>query len=234
MKQTSWFRRVFPSRPSTSRRGRAFPHGHQPAWVELLENRVMLSAQNLVSASLGALPGTSLDDVAVHFDLTQKPAAIAEMGVFQFDADGTVGGLKPGSDGFADAVLNSSSRQILFNQASPTGSSANLSFLGGSQVGVYFCPNPAAGNFTGGLNSQMTSANTFRLGFEQTGPIWAAVGHVPGAETREFDDAVTQVSIGNAVRLSTSHSERDCGSKHPGTATVPTSNLGPKPRRPGE
>jgi hypothetical protein len=165
-----------------------------------LEHRVLLSAQNVLSTSLTMLPGTSFDDVPVQFRLTQDQAAYTEIGVFQLDADGTLGGLTPGSEGFNEAVLKLSSRQVLFTQASPIGSSAMGTFLGGRQIGIYFCTNlpPIDGNQ---FQTQTSSTNMLNLGFEETLPVWPAVSNVLGAESRRFDDAMVQTTIGVPVRF---------------------------------
>jgi hypothetical protein len=192
----SWFRRLVPS-SSVRRRRPMFAFGHYPAWIEILENRVLLSGQNVFAQPLTTAPGTPFEDVAVQFQFIQGEAAFVEVGVFQFDADGTVGGIAPGSEGFAEAVLNSSSRQVLFTQGTPTGSSASATFVGGRQIGAYFCQSTATGANQYGV--QMTSANSLQIGYEQFPPLWPAVSTAAGLSARGFDDAVIQATFGAPV-----------------------------------
>ncbi len=194
-----WLPRLFPAPPA--RRKRNLFKGYQPAFVEILENRLVLSGQNVLTATLATLPGVPFDDVAVRFDFTQGRANFAEAGIFVLDANGTVNGVRPGSAGFEDAVLASSTRQILFTPATPSGQSVNLTFLGGSQIGVYFCQIPGTALLESRLQVQMTSANTLRVGFDETPPLWAAVSQGPGSEARRFDDARINATLGNAVRF---------------------------------
>ena len=191
---TFWFPKIFPTPPARRRPKFA---GHYPAWVETLENRVLLSGQSFVAQTFAVPPGTAFDDIPVLFQLTQGPE-FTEVGVFQFDADGTVGGVAPGSEGFEDAVLNSATRRVLFTAGSPLGASASGIFLGGRPIGVYFCQD--AGISANQFDVQMTSSGA-RAGFDETPPIWSAVSNVPGSSIRRFDDGVVQATFGRPVQF---------------------------------
>jgi hypothetical protein len=196
-----WFPRLFPAPPAARRRRRTLWKGYQPAYVEILENRIVLSAQNVLAQTLATLPGTSFDDVAARFDLTQGRTSFAEVGIFTFEANGTVAGLTPDNPGFEDAVLNSSTRQVLFGPMAPGGNSINLTLIGGSQIGVYVRQNEGTGPMEDRFRVQMTGANTLRIGIDETPPLWSAVSRGPGSEARRFDDASINVTLGNAIRF---------------------------------
>lgn len=174
--------------------------GFQPAYVEILENRIVLSAENVLTQTLAVLPGTNFDDVSARFDLTQGRTSFAEVGVFRFDANGTVAGLKPGDAGFGEAVLNSPTRQVLFAPGVSPGNTVTLPLVGGSQVGVYIQQNPATAPGEGRFLVQMTGANTLRIGFDETPPLWSAVSIGPGSDARRFDDALINVTFSSPVQ----------------------------------
>lgn len=171
-----------------------------PAYVEILENRIVLSAENVLTQTLAMLPGTNFDDVSTRFDLTQGQSSFAEVGIFTFDANGTVGGQAPNSPGFEEAVLNSPTRQVLFAPGVSTGNTVILPLIGGSQVGVYIQQNPATAPGEGRFLVQMTGANTLRIGFDETPPLWSAVSIGPGSDARRFDDASIRVTFGSPVQ----------------------------------
>ncbi len=190
-----WFRSAFsPSIPA--RRWRANRLSLVSADVELLEKRLLLSNQNVVTLELPQAPGTDIQDVSYNFQLVGGQATFAEFGVFVFDADGTVDGIAPGQNGFDDAVLNSASRHVLMAGGAPVGSLATTSFAGSGRIGVYFRQNTAPISTGNHIAFQSTSANTLRLGWDATPVIWAAVG-VP--DPNWFDDAVFQVTEGAPV-----------------------------------
>ena len=164
---------------------------HISASVEMLEKRLLLSNQNLVAVELPTAPGNDLQDVSYHFQLASGQATFTEFGVFVFDAGGTVEGIAPGEDGFENAVLNSASRHVLMAGGAPVGSLATTNFEGGGRIGVYFRQNTVPSSTGDHISFQSTSANTLRLGWDETSPIWAAVS-VPSP--RLFDDAVFLVT----------------------------------------
>lgn len=195
MKISKWLANVFP-KPHPRRTAKI----HSAAWVETLENRVLLSSQNVLVQSLTTLQGTTLDDVPIEFALTGGSAVFEEMGFFLFDSDGTVDGLTSADAGFSDAVLARGTS--VFQQGAPLGSSMTFPFNGGDQIGVYFCHNLPASQAANEIDRQMLSGNVIRLGFEETAPLWpsATVGN---AGTRRFDDAVVQATIGDADTFGT-------------------------------
>lgn len=193
MKITDWLANLFPQQhPRKTAK-------IQPAagWVEVLENRVLLSSQNVLVQSLTSLEGTSLDDVPIQFALTEGSAPFEEMGFFLFDDDGTVNGLNPGDDGFSDAVIDRGT--TVFEQGAALGSATTFVFNGGNQIGVYFCHNRPASEAVNEIDQQMLSDNTFRLGFEETPSLWPTITNENDSLARQFDDAVVQVTIGGTV-----------------------------------
>ncbi|MCA9068423.1 MAG: putative Ig domain-containing protein [Planctomycetaceae bacterium] len=191
MKITNWLASIFPKthlRKSSGIRA--------SAWVETLENRVLLSSQNVLVQSLTTLEGTTLDDIPIQFALTEGTATFEEMGYFLFNADGTVDGSSPGDADFSDKVLARGT--TVFQQGAPLGStSMPIIFNGGDQIGVYFCHNLPASQAANEIDRQELSANSIRLGFEETASLWPETSNGIGPDTRRFDDAVIQATIGD-------------------------------------
>jgi len=186
-----WFADVFP-KPAARKSRRRFPVA---ALVELLENRVLLSAQTVIADVLTTLPGTAADDVALELDLVRGGGNLQEVGLFVFDADGTVDGLNPGDEGFDEAVLDR--RMIVFDAAGNRVASDPMQFIGGTELGFYLCSNSDSSSAQ--FETQMTSSNGIRLAFEETTPIWPSVSGSLGG--RSLDDAVIDVTIGDPVAL---------------------------------
>lgn len=188
MKITDWLANVFPKQE----RRRPLVAYAVSAWVETLENRVLLSAQSVLAGSFATMPGTPLDDVELDFELNRGQGTFQEMGVFLFDADGTVDGLSPGEDGFDDAVLDR--KMLLFDDAAPLGSTAQLTFAGGDRVGIYFCQDQEPALSAERFDAAMTSDRSFRIGFEENASLWPSASNANTAD-RRFDDAVIDVTL---------------------------------------
>ncbi|EKU96922.1 hypothetical protein Lepto7375DRAFT_0848 [Leptolyngbya sp. PCC 7375] len=76
--------------------------------------------------------------VTLRFQWTYREAQLNnEMGVFAIDADGRVNGVAPGEAGFAQAALNSASRQVLFSHGQQTGAWKELNFQAGERLAFY-------------------------------------------------------------------------------------------------
>ncbi|MBT9316451.1 DUF4114 domain-containing protein [Leptothoe spongobia] len=78
------------------------------------------------------------ETVTLRFQWTYRDAKLNnEMGVFAIDANGKVNDLAPGEVGFAQAALNSGSRQILFSHGQQTGAWKELNFQAGDRLAFY-------------------------------------------------------------------------------------------------
>ncbi|MFM7441966.1 MAG: DUF4114 domain-containing protein, partial [Snowella sp.] len=94
------------------------------------------------------VPGDSSETVAIAVQWTFREAAYNnEIGVFLVDEQGRVNGLTPDNPGFAEAVLRSSNRQILFNSGDTAGNWRELTFAGGSYLAFYLIQNDTSANW---------------------------------------------------------------------------------------
>lgn len=166
------------------------------AAVETFEERILLSAANVVALELTTAAGDDTQLVDFQFELTSGQADFTEFGVFLFDADGTVDGIAPGEEGFGDAVLESSSRRMLMSQGAALESLAETAFAGGSRIGVYFCQDAETFGDRNHIGFETTSENTLRLGWDVFPPIYLDAGP---PSPRWFDDAVFQVTSSEPV-----------------------------------
>jgi hypothetical protein len=81
-----------------------------------------------------------------------KSRANGEIGLyFVSNVGGTVNGIAPGAAGYAQAVLASTTRRVLFQQGDTVGTAKTLSLNGGELVGWYYIPE--------GTAAQVQSAN---------------------------------------------------------------------------
>jgi cyclophilin family peptidyl-prolyl cis-trans isomerase len=81
-----------------------------------------------------------------------KSTANGEIGLyFVSNAGGTVNGIAPGAAGYAQAVLSSATRKVVFQQGDTIGTSKTLTLNGGELVGWYYIP--------AGTAAQVLSAN---------------------------------------------------------------------------
>jgi cyclophilin family peptidyl-prolyl cis-trans isomerase len=95
------------------------------------------------------VPGAPGSSQSITFEYTSRQAAYKnEIGVYIVDGlDGNVGGVLPGSPGYAQAVLNSPNHQVLFNRNSGPGATQTLSFTGGQLLAFYIIANHSSGDF---------------------------------------------------------------------------------------
>jgi|GEM_PF-3336103 len=89
------------------------------------------------------LPGQPHEKVRLHFDWVQRLAEYNnELGVVIADAaDGSIAGIAPGVPNYAQAVLQSPSRQTIFASGAGAGDSADLAFSGGDSLIFYLVQN---------------------------------------------------------------------------------------------
>ncbi len=81
-----------------------------------------------------------------------KSRANGEIGLyFVSNAGGTVNGIAPGAAGYAQAVLSSATRKVVFQQGDTVGTSKTITLNGGELVGWYYIPE--------GTAAQVLSAN---------------------------------------------------------------------------
>ncbi|MEB3308923.1 MAG: DUF4114 domain-containing protein, partial [Snowella sp.] len=94
------------------------------------------------------VPGTSAETVSIVVQWTFRDAKYNnEVGVFVVDQSGKVGGFAPGEQGFAQAALQSSTRQTLFNSGNQAGNWRELTFTGGSTLAFYLIQNDTSANW---------------------------------------------------------------------------------------
>ena len=94
------------------------------------------------------VPGTSAETVSIAVQWTFRDAKYNnEIGVFVVDQSGKVGGFAPGDQGFAQAALQSPTRQTLFNSGNSAGNWRELTFAGGSYLAFYLIQNDTSANW---------------------------------------------------------------------------------------
>ena len=94
------------------------------------------------------VPGTSAETVSIAVQWTFRDAKYNnEVGVFVVDQSGKVGGFAPGEQGFAQAALQSPTRQTLFNSGNEAGNWRELTFTGGSTLAFYLIQNDTSANW---------------------------------------------------------------------------------------
>lgn len=128
-----------------------------------------------------SIPGQSGQKVTAKFTWTEREAAFNnELGLFVVDdATGRIGSLLPTDPGYAQAALiNSTSRQIVFASGETEGTVKNLELPSGAYIGFYLIQNSTTEHFLR-QNPQNQSAK---------GP--SAFFLFPGANPDEFDHVV--------------------------------------------
>jgi hypothetical protein len=101
------------------------------------------------SGGIYVVPGAAGTSQTLTFAWTQKNAAFNnEFGYFIVDsADGSIGGVAPGSAGYAQAALGSSSRKVLFAKGQKAGATANVTLQAGQKIVFYLIQNSTTANF---------------------------------------------------------------------------------------
>jgi cyclophilin family peptidyl-prolyl cis-trans isomerase len=107
------------------------------------------------------VPGEPGSAVTLSIDWSEKNAAYQnELGYFIADsADGTVGGVAPGSAGYAETALHSSTRHVLFAKGSKAGDTTTAALEGGQFVVFYLIQNNTTANFLSKNSSDATKGN---------------------------------------------------------------------------
>jgi hypothetical protein len=79
---------------------------------------------------------------------TKNASYDTEFGLAVVDSiDGTIGGVAPGQAGYAEALLGSSTRQVIFARGEGAGATANISLPAGKFVVFYLIQNNTTGGF---------------------------------------------------------------------------------------
>lgn len=90
----------------------------------------------------GIVIGESAGATTLRFQWKSREAAYNnEVGVFAIDEFGRVNGIAPGEEGYAQAVLTSSTRQVLFSNGQQAGAWKELSFQPGTRLSFYLIQN---------------------------------------------------------------------------------------------
>jgi cyclophilin family peptidyl-prolyl cis-trans isomerase len=101
------------------------------------------------SGGIYVVPGTPGTSQTLNFSWTQANAMFKnEFGYFVVDsADGSIGGVAPGSAGYAAAALNSASRKTLFAEGQKAGTSTTATLQAGQRIVFYLIQNNTTANF---------------------------------------------------------------------------------------
>ncbi len=79
-----------------------------------------------------------------------------EIGVFLTDENGNVDGVAPTEANYTETVLNSSSRQIIFNGDDTTGNWREIEFVSGSNLAFYLVSNDSSQAYLDAVNNNAT------------------------------------------------------------------------------
>jgi hypothetical protein len=101
------------------------------------------------SGGIYVVPGAAGATQTLTATWTEKNAAFNnEFGYFVVDsADGSVGGVAPGSSGYVQAALSSASRTTLFAKGDRAGATKNITLQGGQRIVFYLIQNNTTANF---------------------------------------------------------------------------------------
>lgn len=93
------------------------------------------------------VPGTPGAASTQTIDYVREAVYNNEIGYYVVDdADGTINGLKPGDDGYAQAALSSTTKHVLIPSGSATGFSGSITAQGGQLLGFYLVQNDTSAN----------------------------------------------------------------------------------------
>jgi hypothetical protein len=113
------------------------------------------------SGGLYVVPGTAGTSETLAIDWTEKNAAFNnELGYFVVDsADGSIGGVAPGSAGYAQAALSSSTRTTLFTKGQKAGATTTATLQGGQMIVFYLIQDNTTANFLAANPSDTEKGN---------------------------------------------------------------------------
>lgn len=187
------------------------------------------------------LPGSATDSVNLRFDWIQRLAEYDnELGVVVADAaDGTVDGINPSDNGYAQVVLRSPSRRTIFASGAGVGDSADLVFSGGDSLVFYLVQNATMEDwlrinptndvgrkpvvFFSTLNANPDSFDHVRVDEKSDGAVEFAWEDLVNGGDFSFTDAVIDIhwdtttaivsgsSVGNETEYRDSNEQTDVG-----------------------
>lgn len=163
------------------------------------------------------VPGTPGAASTQTVDFIREAVFDNEIGYFVVDdVDGTVGGLKPGDEGYAQAALSSATKKILIPSGSTTGFSGSITAEGGQLLGFYLVQNDSSANLL--ANNPMNrlaggplaffsfdAANPDRVrhvrttGDAQTGYVQYSFEDKTGGGDADYNDGVVTVRPGTVT-----------------------------------
>jgi RHS repeat-associated protein len=151
-----------------------------------------------ISIPLAKTPGQSGQKVPLASNLQLGREEFNEFGVFIADDEtGSVNGIAPGQDGYADAVFQSATRQVLYSRLSVFRSSSSSDLPANAFAHAYVLQSVVgSGVPEDHLRVRQTSSETMRVGWEeysQSVSGWQSVGD------RGFDDATVELSLGTPI-----------------------------------
>lgn len=161
-----------------------------------------------VGTATGKPPGLAGQTVATSFFLEARNGVFAnEVGLFQVENDFSVAGLLPGAAGYAQAALNSPTRQVIFAAGASAGTQTDLTLPSARKFGFYFIQNGTTatflasnpGNGPGGPLAFFTfpDANPDGLDhFDWLGENILGIEDLTGGGDRDFDDLVFRMVFG--------------------------------------
>ena len=161
------------------------------------------------------VPGNIAGSQQLTFQWVSRSAAYnSEFGFFVASANGSVGGVAPGSAGFTRAALSSSTRQTVFAPGTAMGTTRTVTLTGGQTLGFYLVTrgtaqqvlqsnsaaaadvwfSSVAGN-SDGLDHVHTQADS------HTGRVLLSWEDMRGGGDRDYNDAVFSVTPGAVANI---------------------------------
>lgn len=157
--------------------------------------------------------GDSGTQQATTFQWVDRNAAFAsEFGWFVADADGSVGGVAPGSANYIRTALAHSSRTMVFARGTAEGTTRTETMTGGSRVVFYLAVGVSAdqvvaGAKTGNVYFSVNTGNTDHLDHvhtqadARTGQVLLSWEDMQGGGDRDYNDVVIGVTPGNTAKV---------------------------------
>ena len=206
------------------------------------------------SSGVYVVPGAPGSSETLNLAWTAKQAGFKnELGYFIVDSiDGSINGIAPGSSGYAQAALSSSTRQVIFAQGKTAGATNTITLEGGQMVVFYLIQNSTTAKFLSENPSNKLSGGPLAFfSIQSANPdgkkhtqIVAdpTTGHVEfnwedqtkGSDF-DFNDAVITVRMSDDTSTSTatlhapgtgSTTVTLTGTEHPGKKSTPPGDVG--------